>query len=534
MFADFDHDGVIDEPRPPADPAGQFAVVLPVSDIPSCSYLENKQWQLMGGICPLEVGSLKVRLNGTVPADSTLILRTDADSRGKVHLFQRCDTRWKSLGSEGLWRLAWDAGCHEVTLGVVASSFAQASGEGARKWSGEFVLTAAIAAEDGGEMAEDNARFRVAPFLLASALDHVEEVLVIGSARTSGFVEVLQRLLPQAGAGLQVIRFEGETESDVWAQDTAEIGRICVPAAEGAQQAIAVLTGIRAKYTGFNTEPLDRNIREHFRDVGAVIVDAAQPRAETRWIDWYGNLEVSPPVKSRDGREFPFGRILVGVQGGLGMHPDVLAFLEAQCLQWPPLTIDTSWLLVGHVDEVVSFVPAPDRRGFRVLLPSTSLAKAILGELASRGLAGEAVFAGHPGETTVAELLEKVAMSEENTRIQNILYETRACLREGLGVDDDDFIEIPVLFRDGVAVIPNCVNGLICNGHAVLPDPLGPQVDGDDAFAASIRTVLTNLGVKVHFVDVWESYHTRLGEIHCGTNAIRRIKEPAWWEVTES
>ena len=89
-------------------------------------------------------------------------------------------------------------------------------------------------------------------------------------------------------------------------------------------------------------------------------MDAAESRAGTRWIDWYGNLEVSPPVKARNGREFPFGRILTGVQKGLGMHPDVLAFLEAQRLQSPPLIVDTSWLAIGHVDEVVSFVPAPD------------------------------------------------------------------------------------------------------------------------------------------------------------------------------
>ena len=59
-------------------------------------------------------------------------------------------------------------------------------------------------------------------------------------------------------------------------------------------------------------------------------------------------------------------------------------------------------------------------------------------------------------------------------------------------------------------------------------------MNDDDAFAAPIRAALTHLGVKVHFVDVWEPYHTGSGEIHCGTNTIRRIQRQKWWEVAHS
>ena len=56
-------------------------------------------------------------------------------------------------------------------------------------------------------------------------------------------------------------------------------------------------------------------------------IAAGVPRENTRWIDWYGNLEATPPFTDRQGRRFPFGRLIVGKQL-LTMHPDVMKFLE--------------------------------------------------------------------------------------------------------------------------------------------------------------------------------------------------------------
>jgi protein-arginine deiminase len=486
----------------------------------------------MGNPDPLSAGVVDIVVEGFVPNGSTLTLCVDRESRGKVYVFHLDGSDWELLSCREPWRIDWErVSDSHVTLGLVAGSFAYKTCEPASEWSGVIDLSVAIVDENNAQLAKESARFRVAPFLLASALDPVEEVLVVKNERTAGFVKELERIVLGAGARLRPVEFEGSVESDVWVQDTVEIGRVCVPSSTGIRQAVAVLSGIRSKHDGTNCEPLDRYIREHLGHLGAIVIDAASPREDTRWIDWYGNLEVSPPVTDRSGREFPFGRVLSGVQKDLGMHPDILGFLEAQGLQVPPLLIDTSWLLIGHVDEVVSFVPSTNRRGFYVLLPSPLLARYILEEIETQGGADLPVFADHVGETTVAALLKDVAKSGENSHIQQVLHETRAHLCEGLGVDDDDFIEVPVLFQGGVAVIPNCVNGLICNGHAILPDPLGPRVGGKDAFAEPIRSALTSLGVQVHFVDIWEPYHTGTGEIHCGTNTIRRIQMPAWWEV---
>jgi protein-arginine deiminase len=295
-------------------------------------------------------------------------------------------------------------------------------------------------------------------------------------------------------------------------------------------QAVAILPGIRAKHEGsVKCGSLDHAIRDYFQRQGAIVADVAEPRAGKDWIDWFGNLEVSPPVIARNGQSFPLGRVLTGRQGLRSMHPNIMAFLEAQRVQWPPLVVDTSWLEIGHVDEVVNFVPAAAAPGFRVLFPSVRLARGILEAAIQRDFGKLAVFADHQYETTVQELLEGVALSEENQRIQEILLEIKAQVREGLGIQDAHFVELPALFRNGEAVIPNLVNSLVVGQHLFASHPLGPVVAGEDVFAEVMTRSLGVLGLQVHFVDVWDYYHLNLGEIHCGTNAVRRVAYPRWW-----
>lgn len=528
ILADWNQDGVVEELPTQWQPAGCFVIALPLPYLPADPPGEDTAWPQLGRIHPAEIGKIVVQIETPLPPGSALMLRVDEAARDKASLFEQRAGQWTPLGANGTWKVDLGAeGQLDTKLGIVARSFAQAG------WSGHFTVTVALVAGDSlVERSAGEVPFRVAPFLLASALDPVEEVVVVENSRTAGFIKDLAGILHQVGVRMRTIRVAADAdEFDIWPQDALEIGRICVPSGRAVHQLVAVLTGIRANYEWLNCERLDRAARSTFEDAGAILADVAVPRPGTRWIDWYGNLEVSPPVKSRDGREFPLGRILTGRQKELSLHPDVLAFLEAQCMQTPPLVVDTSWLGIGHVDEVVNFIPANARPGFCVLFPNTSLARAILEEAVTQGGAQEIAFAGHEGQMTTEVLLEEIALSEENLQIQRVLDETKHHLCEGLGVDEGDFVELPVLFREGMAVIPNCINSLIINGHAIVPDPLGPPVDGEDVIARAIRTALSSHGIQVHFVDVWETYHWLGGEIHCGTNTVRRISNPMWWKA---
>jgi hypothetical protein len=66
-------------------------------------------------------------------------------------------------------------------------------------------------------------------------------------------------------------------------------------------------------------------------------------------FDSFGNLE-SRPVSSSPGNAF-FGH---------GLHSDIQDFFYAQDVN-TPLPVNTNWLLIGHVDEVVSFCSGGQR-----------------------------------------------------------------------------------------------------------------------------------------------------------------------------
>lgn len=89
-----------------------------------------------------------------------------------------------------------------------------------------------------------------------------------------------------------------------------------------------------------------------------------------------GNMVVSPPVS-----RYPFGRIICGSieKGGMTAWKN---FFQAQQIQ-RPVEVDTSWLMVGHSDEIVAFVPvvvgsAAGGPSFRLLLASPQRAYEIL------------------------------------------------------------------------------------------------------------------------------------------------------------
>lgn len=90
-----------------------------------------------------------------------------------------------------------------------------------------------------------------------------------------------------------------------------------------------------------------------------------------------GNIESTPPVAGA-----PLGKIILGnvplIEGAEFMDPDVLRLLVAQRRQ-PIVELDTTWLDVGHVDEMLAVVPHA-RSGFSVLHASSAMALALLRE----------------------------------------------------------------------------------------------------------------------------------------------------------
>jgi protein-arginine deiminase len=379
---------------------------------------------------------------------------------------------------------------------------------------------------DGRLIRERKILCTVAPFLLSSCVDPAEEVQVVKTKATEEFVRRLEPLVESAGARLEIVEDASVPGHDIWMQDAVEIGY----ATDGERVMSIALHGNRGR-------ELDAIVakRKLGRDFGVINKGDFRGR-QAEWIDWYGNLEVSPPVKA-NGREFRNGRVYAGTQGERAMHPEVIRFLEAQHAQGPVLWLDTSWLVIGHVDETVSWVPSKVGAPFRMMIPSPRLAVEILeqaerdapGGILNRGTKRERDKPGEFERPVAAALMDKSLMAAQEY-VQGKIDAVRRTLQAELGVADADIIEIPVLFNSDSRWFPgryfsetvNMVNGLLLGNDYIVPDPRGPLVNGKDVLLQAVKDRLEPLGCRVVPLDCFDPYHRGGGEIHCGTNATRR------------
>jgi protein-arginine deiminase len=339
-------------------------------------------------------------------------------------------------------------------------------------------------------------------------------------------VNDLKPLVEAAGARLLAFENAAVPEHDIWFQDAAEIGF----ATDGVKTMHVALHGNRGM-------KLDDLIATSFLGKDSGVVHPGNFRGKSaEWIDWFGNLEVSPPLEARD-RSYPNGRIYAGTQGVRAMHPEVVSFLEGQEVQAPVLWLDTSWLIIGHVDETVSWVPSDVGNAFRMLLPSPRLALEILrkaekaapGCILNRGTRRDDSEKDEFCDAPVAAVLNDRTLIADQEFVQKRIDGVRRTLQAELGVTDADIIEVPVLFNSWPgrfagrygALTTNMVNSLLVGKTLVVPDPHGPLVDGTDVLLQAVKDRLEPLGCKVVAVDDFYPYHRYGGEVHCGTNATR-------------
>ena len=381
---------------------------------------------------------------------------------------------------------------------------------------------------EGRLLHEEKIPCGVASFLVSCCLDPAERIQVVKTKATDPFIRNLQPLVEAAGAVLEIVDDASIPEHDIWIQDAVEIGL----ATDGERMMHVALHGNRGR-------ELDDVFAVKSLGKGFGVIKKGDFRGKSsEWIDWYGNLEVSPPVKAK-GREFKNGRVYAGTQGERAMHPEVIRFLEAQNAQGPVLWLDTSWLVIGHVDETVSWVPSMVGTPFRMMIPSPRLAVEILrqaeqdapGGILNRGTKRER---DKPGEfeRPVAEALRDKGLMAAQEFVQGKIDAVRRTLQDELGVADADIIEIPVLFNSDsrwfagryFAETVNMVNGLLVGNDYLVPDPRGPLVNGKDVLLQAVKDRLEPLGCRVVPLDCFDPYHRWGGEIHCGTNATRLVR----------
>ncbi|XP_072540787.1 protein-arginine deiminase type-2 isoform X2 [Salminus brasiliensis] len=375
----------------------------------------------------------------------------------------------------------------------------------------------------------DKVVFRVAPWIMTPNTLKPVEVFVCSTSDNYDFLKGMKNLVRKSGYKLKICH-EYMNRGDRWMQDEIEFGYIDSP---------------HHSFPVVLDSPRDGHLQNFPYDVllgpdfGYVTRYATQEEVSS--LDSFGNLEVSPPV-TVNGKKYPLGRIIIGVAfpttaHGRNMTKVVQDFLWAQKVQ-EPIALYSDWLVVGHVDEFMSFVPAPDKKGFRLLLASPDAAYKVFTNLQKNGHGKAKMFPGKEEEISVDDILSNEEFRAENVYVQNCIDWNRDVLKKELGLEEEDIIDLPILFKvvpedenRAAAYYPDMVNMIVLGTNLGIPKPFGPQVNGSCALEAEMRSLLEPLGLNCTFIDDFASYHKLLGEVHCGSNVLREPFAFKWWNL---
>jgi protein-arginine deiminase len=271
---------------------------------------------------------------------------------------------------------------------------------------------------------------------------------------------------------------------------------------------------------------------------GAVAYDPAHPNSMDT-LNSFGNLETIPPY-TFNGTAWPNGRVVRGSTASFYPDQTFNAMVNAQGEQ-DILAVDTSWLLVAHIDETISFVKASSPRGWVMLAADPSLAVSFFQQLQQSGYGNTDMFVGKnwsggiPAQISVTETLNDTDVMNESAWAATEIDGQLTTIKNATGLTDAEIVTIPFLFQQAsgysVAFQPGTVNGVYLSDTVFgAPDPHGPVIGGVDVFKDDMEDVLSGYGVTVSWIEDWDLYHRLDGEVHCGTNVTRAIPTTPWWQ----
>jgi protein-arginine deiminase len=438
--------------------------------------------------------------------NAEIYMTTDAEAQPYINLFQKTLQGWQPVDLSGQQPLKLS---DEMILGVEAKQFAY------RNWDGLVTLTA-TARENGEEIASDSIQMGVAPWIMSPNTAAVSQVHLSDRNDNQDIINQVKQIAEATGATPKII--SGET---AWMQDTTEIGFVQFPSAAGIRQYPVSLKGnLIAEKDDYSQSLMNRNFGWFEMGTSRVLDPLNQ------WLDGYSNLEVTPPLP-----DYPMGRIYYGKANDETLHPDVVEFLKAQKVQGPPIEIDTSWLMLRHVDEIINFIPSQTGEPL-LLVVSPEAGIQLLEELAEKGYEGAALNRGLSTQTTVRAALNNQVLMQHNRNLQqqNINPIIRQ-LKQELNLTDEQIINVPVLFGySGYAWWPNLINSVFINGELLVSNPRGPLIDGRDYFQEDLKQRLAISGININFLD--DSYYQELkGNLQGGMNTTREGTEVPFWQV---
>jgi protein-arginine deiminase len=396
--------------------------------------------QYLAPLFTLPIDDLSWYANGSVRV-------ADSSVASKVRLFVKPvdGEQWEYFGANRTFKAAELR--HGLELGI--------DGRDVRRpeWDGRVTVNFTV--HDGQQTASDSVALRVAPVLTHHTGQATERVFVTGahpdgySAAQAQFVSDVKKNAADAGIAAPVYEFEGAY--DIWTQDFFETGYTSMPGPDGAPIVLRIMMRSSQAYRFAG--------REVFTGVRETGVGAVQSLGDGWSIDSTGNLETIPPY-THNGRTYPAGRIIMGQRPERNDTPEppvIFKFLEAQEAQ-VPLLLNTEWLVVGHVDEFLQFLPVDSERGWVLLADDPAWGMRLLEDAAASGHGHEL---GMPrpsfdydeldcvNNMTISEVLAQEDFAELNAMSSEYIDANLDILRRETGITDDEIIRIPAIFYAG-------------------------------------------------------------------------------------
>lgn len=459
------------------------------------------------------------------------------------------------------WRLVdqeFSFNSSQLAKGIILGIDGREPVKDAGIWNGSVSVVFKVT--DRSQTATDNVALQIAPILTHNHLQRVETVVSTSGNDSepvqANFIRQIDEARVKAGVTKPLLLFN--QSDDIWAQDFLEPAYASMPGPNGPIAIRVMLRSAQSTRTG------GRQIFEQLRGPG---VGGFQPPVGTgdgfghREINSFGNLETIPPYTSKSGVKYPAGRIIMGKHFDRLPAKNMLDFLQGQRLQ-TPLILETGWLVIGHVDEFVQFLPYNNELGFTISISDTKSAIDLLRKASAAGHGGlpTVTFTGDgadPGSnTTIDQTLADTNFTTVNEYVQKHIDANLKTLLDEIPLDPKDVIYVPSLFRasdfgggfgfgsgDGLpshgedlrpgeyqvgSLHPGSINGIVIGKTYVCPKPFGPVIDGVDILAQAVEAAYARAGMNITYVDDYLSHHVGGGEVHCGSNTLRQT-DLAWW-----
>ncbi|PHH78818.1 hypothetical protein CDD80_6189 [Ophiocordyceps camponoti-rufipedis] len=425
-------------------------------------------------------------------------------------------------------------------------------------WNGS--VTVHFDVRDGQHRTSDAVSLTMAPILTHHHLQTVDTLISVPIASDPFYHQLDQA---RAASGIKKPLFPITGTDDIWAQDFMEPAYASMPGPNGPISLRVILRSAQS------SRPAGRFVFEQLRGPGLGGLQTSSALGSgfgERHINSMGNLETIPPYRSRQGVEYASGRIIMGKHYNDLPAQSMLDFLHAQRLQ-SPLFLEAGWLLVGHIDEFVQFVPYANDLGFTIAIADTRCVLSLLQKLEKDGHgniqavsykpvnkslnAEEAIDAGIG--LTVSDLIHNQTFHEDNAFAQRHIDANLKTLLSEIPLHPRDVIRVPTLFhaldyiypasddgtpplkdppppgeKQATSFYPEGLNGVVVGRNYISPRIYGPVVDGVDVLARATEEAYARAGMRLHYVDDFLSHHLSSGEVHCGSNTLRRMD--GWWK----